>query len=99
MRHDRLGTPGYESLMHSLGLSLRPGWTIERLGMAITAMLDGFLLRSRIHGDEPAALHGAQGSLFADALLALILGVVDSDGRGRSVGYAFDGVSGVAAEA
>ncbi|MDX2972370.1 hypothetical protein [Kribbella solani] len=81
---------GYEALMMQLGVSLRPGWTIERLGMAITAMLDGFLLRSRIHPVEVEALRGHMGSLFAESLLAMILGAIDIDGSGRSVDRAFD---------
>jgi AcrR family transcriptional regulator len=75
---------GYASLLTELRLTLRPGWTVERLGLAITAMLDGFLLRARIHTEELAALRWRDASLFADTLIAFSLGVIDTDGTGRS---------------
>jgi hypothetical protein len=81
---------GYGYLLTTLGLQLRPGWTIERIGMALTAMLDGFLLRSRLQGAELQALRWENASLFADTIAAFILGVVDDEAGGVSVRAALD---------
>jgi AcrR family transcriptional regulator len=82
---------GYASLMTGLNITLRPGWTIERLGLVITAMLDGFLLRSRVHTSELDELRWQGASLFADALIAFSLGVIDTDASGQSSRAALDG--------
>jgi hypothetical protein len=80
---------GYGYLLTTLGMRLRPGWTIERVGMAITAMLDGFLLRTRVHPAEMRALRWEDASLFADTITAFSLGVVDA-GSGLSARAALD---------
>jgi len=80
---------GYGYLLTTLGMRLRPGWTIERVGMAITAMLDGFLLRTRVHPAEMQALRWENASLFADTITAFSLGVVDT-GSGLSARAALD---------
>jgi AcrR family transcriptional regulator len=81
---------GYASLLAELRLTLRPGWTVDRLGLAITAMLDGFLLRARIHNEEIEALRWRDASLFADTLIAFSLGVIDTDATGTSSRTALD---------
>lgn len=81
---------GYGYLLNSLGLRLRPGWTVTRVGMAITSMLDGFLLRSRLHPDEMAALRWEDASLFAETVAAFILGILDPTGTGHTVHQALD---------
>jgi len=58
--------------------------------MAIIAMLDGFLLRSRLQGDELEALGWEDASLFADTIAAFSLGVVDSPPSGLSARAALD---------
>ena len=75
---------GYAALLAGLRLELRPGWTVERLGLAMTAMLDGFLLRARIHTAEVESLRWQDASLFADTLIAFSLGAIDTDSTGRS---------------
>jgi hypothetical protein len=80
---------GYGYLLTTLGLRLRPGWTIDRVGMSITAMLDGFLLRSRLHPAEMQALRWENASLFADTIMAFSLGIVDT-GTGLSARAALD---------
>jgi hypothetical protein len=74
---------GYAALLTDLGLVLRPGWTPQRLALALQAALDGFLLRYRIQPDEyPAACWEGAG-IFADTVLAIVLGVVDADRSGQ----------------
>ena len=80
---------GYAGLMQAFGLTLRPGWTVERLGLALQAMLDGFLLRSRLQYDEMEQFR-QDASLFAETVVAFILGVIDTNGAGESVTQAFD---------
>jgi hypothetical protein len=58
---------GYESLLAARQVHLRPGWTVERIGMVMTAMLDGFLLRSRIQPEEMAACRWQDAGLLAEA--------------------------------
>lgn len=82
---------GYASLLSGLRLTLRPGWTIERFGLAVTAMLDGFLLRTRIHTTELEELRWEDASLFAEALIAFSLGVIDTDASGQSARATLDG--------
>ncbi|TCC39375.1 hypothetical protein [Kribbella sindirgiensis] len=66
---------GYASLFAAFSVRMRPGWTIERFGLALQAMLDGFLLRTRIQSEQMQAAR-SDVSLFADAVVAFALGVV-----------------------
>jgi AcrR family transcriptional regulator len=75
---------GYAALLTDLGLSLRPEWTPQRLGLALQAVLDGFVLRSRIQPDDYQASRREGASIFADTILALVLGVLDHDRTGES---------------
>jgi len=73
---------GYTSLLTNLGLALRPEWTPHRLALALQATLDGFLLRYRIQpADYPASRWEGAG-IFADTVLAMVLGVIDADRSG-----------------
>jgi hypothetical protein len=74
---------GYAALLADLGLVLRPGWTAQRLAMALQATLDGFLLRYRIQPDEYPAARWEGAGIFADTVLAIILGVIDADQTGQ----------------
>ena len=69
---------GYRQLFAAFGVRLRPGWTIERYGLTIQSMLDGFLLRSRVQDEQMAAYSSDDASLFADAVVAFTLGVIDT---------------------
>jgi AcrR family transcriptional regulator len=71
---------GYAQLFAAFGVSMRPGWTIERYGLAIQSMLDGFLLRSRVQAEQMDACRFEDASLFADAVVAFTLGVIDTGG-------------------
>ena len=74
---------GYAALLTDLGLVLRPGWTPQRLALALQAALDGFLLRYRIQPDEYPAASWEGAGIFADTVLAIILGAIDADRSGR----------------
>lgn len=76
---------GYAQLFAAFGVRMRPGWTIERYGLAIQSMLDGFLLRSRVQDEQMEACRSDDSSLFADAVVAFTLGVIDAgEGSGLS---------------
>jgi hypothetical protein len=81
---------GYAALLTDLGLVLRPGWTAHRLSLALQAALDGFLLRYRILPDDYQAARWEGGGLFADTVLAVILGVIDVDRSGTNGREALD---------
>jgi AcrR family transcriptional regulator len=81
---------GYAALLPDLGLVLRPGWTPYRLSLALQAALDGFLLRHRIMRDEYSASRWEGVGIFADTVIALILGVIDTDRSGVSGREALD---------
>jgi hypothetical protein len=85
---------GYESLLTVHGAQLRPGWTVERIGLVMTAMLDGFLLRSRIQPEEMAACRWQGAGLLADAMIAFSVGVIDS-GSGQTSREVLDGLMSV----
>ncbi|MFD3403513.1 hypothetical protein ACFWUU_22710 [Kribbella sp. NPDC058693] len=70
---------GYAALLGALQLNLRPGWTIERVGLALQAMLDGFLFRSRVQPEEMKEAGSTDASLFAETVICFILGVLDLD--------------------
>lgn len=66
------------------GAALRPGWTDERIQMALQAILDGVLLRRRI---DPERFHDtlwASANVYTDVTLAFLCGVVDFDRSGLS---------------
>ena len=75
---------GYATLLTDLGLVLRPEWTPQRLALALQATLDGFLLRYRIQPDDYPASRWEGAGIFADTVLAIILGVTDTDQTGQS---------------
>jgi AcrR family transcriptional regulator len=81
---------GYAALLPDLGLVLRPGWTPYRLSLALQAALDGFLLRYRIMPEEYSTSRWEGVGIFADTVIALVLGVVDTDRSGISGSEALD---------
>lgn len=74
----------YEQLVTGLDLVVRPEWTIERLSLVLQAMLDGFVLRYRLQPDEYPASRWEGASIFADAIIAFLIGAVDWDLTGQS---------------
>jgi AcrR family transcriptional regulator len=81
---------GFAALIDELGLVLRPGWTPERLALALQAALDGFLLRHRIQPEDFTASRWEGAGLFADTVIALLLGIIDADKSGESGQAALD---------
>jgi len=81
---------GYAAVLPELGVALRPGWTPHRLSLALQAALDGFLLRYRIMPDDYQSARWEGAGIFADTVLALLLGVVDVDGTGTDGREALD---------
>ncbi|MFI5709006.1 hypothetical protein [Kribbella sp. NPDC051620] len=75
---------GYARLFAAFKIEMRPGWTIERYGLTLQSMLDGFLLRSRVQSEQMEECRSDGASLFADAVVAFTLGVIDIDKDGRS---------------
>ena len=74
---------GFTALVDELGLVLRPEWTPRRFALALQTALDGYLLRCRIQPDDfsPPGREGA--SIFADTVIAMVLGVVDVERTGQ----------------
>jgi AcrR family transcriptional regulator len=82
--HDgiRAWADGYAAVLTDLGLVLRPEWTPYRVSLALQASLDGFLLRYRIMPEDYPASRWEGAGIFADTVIAMILGVVDADRSG-----------------
>lgn len=72
----------YAALLTDLGLVLRPGWTPKRLALALQATLDGFLLRYRIQPDDYPVSRWEGTGIFADTVLAMVIGVIDAERSG-----------------
>jgi AcrR family transcriptional regulator len=81
---------GFVALLADFGLVLRPGWTPERLALAMQAALDGFVLRFRIQPDDYQASRWEGASIFADTIVALVVGVLDGERTGESGGAILD---------
>jgi hypothetical protein len=69
---------------------LRPPWTPERLALALQAALDGFLLRYRVQPDDFTASRWEGADMFADTVIAIVLGIVDPERTGESARAALD---------
>jgi AcrR family transcriptional regulator len=80
---------GYDAMLTHLGLVPRPEWTIERISLALQAMLDGFCLRPRIMPEEYSS-RWKGASLFADTVIAFTLGIIDWDKTGEEGRAALD---------
>ncbi|WP_157488884.1 hypothetical protein [Pseudofrankia sp. DC12] len=80
----------YAELIEGLGIVLRPGWNPLRIQLALQAMLDGFLIRYRLQpGDYPTSRWEGAG-IYADTVVAFLLGIVDSERTGKSARTALD---------
>jgi hypothetical protein len=73
---------------------LRPGWTPHRLSLALQATLDGFLLRYRVMPEDYPTSRWEGAGIFADTVLAVILGVIDTDRSGTNGREALDNLIG-----
>jgi AcrR family transcriptional regulator len=80
----------YEGLANGLGLVMRPEWSFERISFALQAMIDGFVLRFRVHPTEFPASRWEGASIFADSAIAFALGVVDWTRTGKTCRVTLD---------
>jgi hypothetical protein len=80
----------YEQLIRGLGLVMRPEWPAGRVSFVLQAMLDGFMLRSRLRPPDHPRSRWEGASTFADAIIAFILGAVDWDLTGQPSRTALD---------
>jgi hypothetical protein len=62
--------------------------------LALQATLDGFLLRYRIMPEDYPSSRWEGAGIFADTVLAVILGVIDTDRSGTSSRKALDKIVG-----
>lgn len=81
---------GYRSLMNDFGVILRPEWTPERLSLCLQMLLDGHMVRHRVDAAYLATHCRPKSTLFADAVLALIAGAVDTDSSGLTAASLID---------
>ena len=88
---------GYAAVLADLGLVMRPGWTPHRLSLALQAALDGFLLRYRIMPEDYPTSSWEGAGIFADTVIAVILGVIDADRSGTDGRQALDRLAGSSA--
>jgi hypothetical protein len=80
----------YQRLVSGLDLVMRPEWTTRRVALALQAMLDGFVLGYRLHPEDYPTSRWAGASVFADAIIAFMLGAVDWDLTGQPGRRALD---------
>lgn len=83
-------TVGYAHIVAALGLTLRPEWSARRVSLVLQAMLDGFVLRYRIQPNDYSNARYEDTSIFADSVIAFILGVVDWEKAGVTGRVALD---------
>jgi hypothetical protein len=81
---------GFAALFAVTALVLRPGWTPYRLALALQAALDGCLLRYRIQPDDYPATPADGIGIFADTVLAIVLGSIDTERSGADGRAALD---------
>jgi hypothetical protein len=80
----------YARLVRELDLVMRPEWTMTRVSLVLQAMLDGFVLRYRLQPDDYPTSRWAGASVFADAVIAFLVGAVDWDLTGQPGRTALD---------
>ncbi|HUC57195.1 MAG TPA: hypothetical protein VMA95_07325 [Streptosporangiaceae bacterium] len=85
---------GFAALIEDLGVALRPEWTAQRLALALQAALDGFLLRYRVQPEDFMESGWEGAGLFADTVIALVLGIIDAERNGESGRAALDRLAG-----
>jgi hypothetical protein len=86
-RGEQAWADGLAVLLADSGLVLRPGWTPYRLVLALQTVLDGCMLRYRIQPDDYPGTPREGIGIFADTVLAVVLGAIDAD-RGGADGMA-----------
>ncbi|WP_152363631.1 hypothetical protein [Microlunatus speluncae] len=74
----------FEELLGRLPVVLRPEWTTGRFDRALQALLDGVVLQSRLQPDETQADAWTHADLFAESVVALTLGALDTTRTGAT---------------
>jgi AcrR family transcriptional regulator len=91
MRHgNQVWAEGFATLLDDMGLVLRPEWTPHRLALALQASLDGYLLRYRVQPADFTTSRWEGAGIFADTVIAMVLGIVDAERTGESGRAALD---------
>jgi hypothetical protein len=81
---------GYTQLISEFGITLRPEWTPARISMALQMLLDGHMIRHRGDAAHLTSHARAESTIFADAVLALIVGAVDHPDRDGTAAEVID---------
>ncbi len=71
-------------LLAGLPIVLRPEWTTGRFDRALQALLDGVVLQSRLQPDDALDDAWTHADLFAESVVALTLGALDTSRTGSS---------------
>lgn len=91
MRNEQaLWAAGYNHLLSSMGLALRPEWSTERFTLALQELLDGALLRWRAQAEDYRSSQWEGASLFADTIIAVLIGAIDWERSGEPGRAALD---------
>jgi AcrR family transcriptional regulator len=83
----------YALLLTELGIPLRSEWTEWAVAMALQALLDGFLHRYRVQAEDYDRCRSGGASLFANAVIAFIPGVLDWQQDGFSAAQTLDNLT------
>lgn len=75
----------YRDILLAMGVTLRKGWSIDRLTLAIQLVLDGAVMRSRIQPDHVLRSRWESASVYADTVLAIISGALDLERDGLTL--------------
>ncbi len=88
----------YIGIMDRWNLDFRPGWTAERLTLAIETVVDGVLLKRRLDPEYSEKGSWSLANLLSDSILALCVGAFDMDRTGQSTAEWVDAHLGEAAD-
>jgi hypothetical protein len=89
----------FDRLLDGLPVVLRPEWTTGRFDRALQALLDGVVLQSRLQPDGSIADAWTHADLFAEAVVALTLGALDTTRTGTTAIAALTASSSAARDA
>jgi AcrR family transcriptional regulator len=84
---NRIWAEAFRTIKEALGLRLRPGVGEAQVAISVQAMLDGFLLRGRLHEADAESR-----AMFIECVYAYLLGVLDHDESGLPADAALDAV-------
>ncbi len=73
----------YEQTREGTGCQFRDGWDAARVALTLQALLDGLLVRARLDDVDQYGRRWEAASFYADAAVALLVGVFDLDNSGE----------------